>query len=222
MDAVFAPLTDIDKQDKGIVNGVYIPPVIMEREWKDALRKIRSLNGIKYALVGNLSHITLIKDTNLIPIADIRMNITNRYSKELLASLGISRSILSAELTLPMIRDIGGGAVTLGRIPLMLTERCFIKESFGCSECGKARLSDRVGAKFPMMREYGHRNLIMNSAPTYMGDRKDQIKRSSVQIEHFIFSSERPSEIERMIALYKNGAPFSGAHRRIGKRDNKN
>ena len=85
-----------------------------------------------------------------------------------------------------MARDIGGGEIVYGKIPLMITERCFIKENFGCEKCNKAALEDRTGAKFPLMREYGHRNILLNSRPTYMGDKKKELKAHGILHEHFI------------------------------------
>ena len=115
---------------------------------KEARERVRAAldaaikHGAKYALVGNLGHIPLIEGTGLTPIGDFRLNITNRGAREAYAKLGIEDTLLSAELTLPMARDVGGGAIVYGRIPLMLTERCFMKENFGCDKCGKCSLTD--------------------------------------------------------------------------------
>ena len=96
-----------------------------------------------------------------------------------------------------------------------------MKDNFGCDKCGKAALVDRMGQKFPMLREWKHRNVIMNSQPTYMGDKKGELRAASLDGHHFIFSSESAGEIARMLSAYKKGAPPSGAHRRLGKRETK-
>ncbi len=221
IDIVFLPLFEL--LNTGAVPsgvGAYLPPVIMESEWGSvygALSLAREA-GLRYCLAGNISHATLARECGVTPIGDFRLNIANGEAKRAYASLGITRPVLSAELTLPMARDIGGGVITLGRIPLMLTERCFIKENYGCDACGKACLTDRKGQRFPLLREWQHRNLIMNSQPTYMGDKRDELLRAHIGHEHFIFSSESVGEIEALLGAYKSGTPWDKPHRRIGKR----
>ena len=219
IDIIFLPLSELLSGDCPEANGVYLPPIITESEWDGVKLKLASLSeSVRYALVSNISHFELIESTPLIPVADARLNITNRHTRALYRSLGADTAILSAELTLAQIRDIGGGAITLGRIPLMLTERCFIKENFGCDKCGKASLRDRRGMEFPIMREAEHRNIIFNSAPTYMGDKRAELKEYRVFHEHFIFSCESASECEALLSAYKKGAPINGAPRRLGRR----
>ena len=223
IDAAFLPLAEyaeLDEDIRGAAKGVYIPPVIMEREWHEVrqmLARARS-QGAKYALIGNVSHLTLADEYGFLPVADFRMNISNSYTAALLSDMGVSDAVLSPELTLPMARDIGGALITLGRVPLMLTERCFMKENFGCERCSRVSLCDRKGAKFPMMREWKHRNIIFNSLHTYMGDKRGELSSFGIKREHFIFSSENAGEAAELLRAYKSGQSLPCAHRRIGKR----
>ena len=117
---------------------------------------------------------------------------------------------------MPQLRDIGwGNAIVYGRIPLMLTERCFMKENFGCERCGNAALTDRRAVKFPMLREYPHRNLICNSLPTYMGDKRAALDAIAPIGEHFIFTIETEKEATRVLQAYRAGSPLAGEVRRI-------
>lgn len=201
--------------------GAYIPPVICESEMGEVEKRLEKMAalGVKNVLVSNIGAVLLAQKFGLTPIGDFRLNITNKYSKNEYRRLGVKQSVLSPELTLPMARDIGGGLIVYGRIPLMITERCFIFENFGCDECGKAVLIDRRGERFPMLREYKHRNLILNSAFTYMGDRKDMLTKNRINASHFIFTTESAEEIISSLFAYKKGLPLSGSVRRIGKRE---
>jgi len=216
-DAVFLPLMT-EKYTK-MTNGVYIPPVIHEAELSEVREKLGKAGtlGIKYALVGNISHVSLAKEAGLVPIGDFRLNVTNSYAKAGYTALGIERIILSPEISLAMARDIGGGEIVMGKIPLMLTERCFIKENFSCDKCGKTALSDRTGAKFSIIREWKHRNIIFNSIPTYMGDKKSELARAGLNHSHFIFSDESSARVIELIEAYETGASITSA-RRIGSR----
>ena len=219
-DAIFVPLTEYGKfSDKA--SGVYIPPVIMEHE----LGGVRELlaaaknDGAVYALVGNPSHVTLAAEVGLTPVGDFRLNVTNESSLSVWSGKEVPDVMLSPELTSKQARRLGGRAIVYGRLPLMLTERCFMKENFGCDKCGKCSLTDRKGIKFPMMREFGHRNLIFNSAFTYMGDRMEELG-GAVTSHHFIFTTERADEIRSVVRAFKEKRPFplDGQFRRMGKR----
>ena len=197
--------------------GVSLPPVIMERETEEvqALLCAAAERGARWGLVSNLSHFSLCRRAGLIPIGDFRMNACNPYTAEVLRTLGAERSLCSLELTAPRAKGVGG-VLAYGRAPLMLTERCFVKENAGCAACGSYRFKDRRGAEFPVMREYLHRNLIFNSLPTYMGDKKGELARCSLRHLHFIFSDESARDIRAILAAFREGAALPSAVRRIG------
>ena len=221
-DVIFVPLMEYHNLGEW-ANGVYLPPIVTdsERERVRAALTAAVKCGAKYALVGNIGHLPLLSGLDITPIGDFRLNITNRQARVAYAELGIRESLLSAELTLPMARDVGGGAIVYGRIPLMLTERCFMKENFGCENCSECALTDRRGAKFPMMREFEHRNLILNSHLTYMGDKGTDLASAGILHRHAIFSAESPGELDAAISAISHGMHLSGATavRRMGKRD---
>ena len=216
-DVIFAPL--MSEKYTEMTNGVYIPPVIHESELDTVLVKLKdaSAKGIKYALIGNLSHIAMVKEAGLLPVGDFRLNVTNSYSRSSLFDLGLERVILSPEISLAMARDIGGGEIVLGKIPLMLTERCFMKENFSCDKCSCVTFSDRTGARFPIIREWQHRNIILNPVPTYMGDKASELSRANIMHRHFLFTNESASEAAKLIEAYFKGSPLREA-RRIGSR----
>ena len=158
-----------------------------------------------------------------IPVADFRMNITNSHTEAALFELGVAYAVLSAELDLPKARDIGGGIVAYGRIPLMITERCFVEENFSCKECGKARLCDRRGKEFPVLREHDHRTLILNSEITYMADRARELSSAGLK-EHFIFTVETADEVGKVLRAFSRGDAIqtvfpSQKPRRLGMRE---
>ncbi len=219
-DAIFVPLSSYPTSLQN-ANGVYLPPVIMEDEISGVRQQIAAAkdNGCVYALIGNPSHLALAKECGLLPIGDFRLNVMNSLSYAEWQRLGVYDVMTSPELTSRQARSIGGRAIVYGRIPLMITERCFMKENFGCDKCGKCQLVDRKGIKFPMMRELPHRNIIFNSAYTYMADKTDEIK--GIDAYHFVFSTERSDEVRTVVDSFKAHRPFpfkNAQFRRMGKR----
>ena len=233
--------------------GILMPPVIFDREAdtvKDSLTATLQ-SGIRHILVGNIGHLPLIRkavtacqlDGQVTLHGDLRLNTANTPAAARLLGLGLSDLILSPELTIPRMRDISAAlsdyghitataAVVYGRLPLMLLEKCAIREIYRhkkpddvCREiCGRnaAVLKDRMGKTFPVLREdsprgTGHRNLVYNSLPTGMSDRMDEILRAHLAGHHFIFTVETAREVDRVIAAYREGKPLGGEVRRMVK-----
>ena len=202
-------------------NGVVIPPVIFDREKEQikALLQKAKATGATHALVGNIGHLALAIEAGLIPHADFRLNVTNQGTLDTVLTLGFVDALLSPELSLPQIRDIHGArdAIVYGRIPLMLLEKCAGQEAGTCDKCDKGlnALVDRRREKFPVLRLPPHRNILLNSRPTGMSDRRADLARAGVTAGHYIFTIEAPTEVDRVIDAYKNGTPLQGAMRRI-------
>ena len=202
-------------------DGVILPPVIFDSEQdavRDALRTaVRA--GARHALVGNLGHLHLATEAGLIPHADFRFNITNTETLDLVLALGCEDALLSPELTLPQIRDMRGAldVIVYGRVPLMLLEKCAGREVGDCTACaeGKNCLTDRRGERFPILRLPPHRNILCNSRPTWMADRRSELARAGITAGHFLFTIESAAEVDRVITAYQNGTPPKGATRRI-------
>ena len=201
---VFLPLWRFDKTGNP-PRGVWLPPVVFdgeEPEIRQHLEAARRL-GATHALVGNPAQIRLARAAGLIPVGDFRLNILNPTAAAYYARHGVVSTVLSPELTLAGMRDIGGQTFAYGRVPLMLTERCYMKPIGGCDACGKKPLVDRRGVAFPVLRLPPHRNMIVNSVPTYLGDRREQIPPGVG--EHFLFTSETPAECREVLAHYLAG-----------------
>ena len=202
-------------------DGIILPPVIFERDLKVVQQMLldAAQMGVRYALVGNLGHIDIVKEAGLVPVGDFRFNVTNCETVCVLEQMGIDSLILSPELTLPQARDVEGDTslIVYGRIPLMTVEKCVIKEIANCDTCAQnaAVLTDRRGVSFPVLREWEHRNIIYNSLPTSMSDRQDQLTKAGITNQHFIFSTETPDEVDEVINLWEKGAALPYAVRRI-------
>ncbi len=202
-------------------NGVILPPVIFDSAWEsvELMLKNAAQNGAKYAMVGNVGHLELVRKTDLVPVGDFRFNVTNTESAARLESLGIFEYILSPELTLPQMRDLGGNceAIVYGRLPMMTLEKCAISEIADCKTCAtdSVVLRDRKGMEFPILREWEHRNTVYNSLPTSMSDRQSELDRADLIARHFLFTVESTAEVDRVITAHKKQTALSETVRRI-------
>ena len=222
-DIVLLPLGRFEDKADGFV----MPPVVFDSE-KDrviGLIKKAAEGGAKYAVVTNLGQIEMLKAyaPDVLLIADFRFNAGNAQTVRFFEDKGFDSVVLSTELTLPQIRDIKGAkaAVVYGRIPLMTLEKCVIKELYGdkrgCEVCsrGEAEMKDRRGFVFPVVREFPHRNIVLNSLPTQMSDREQELTSAGVTDRHFLFTTESASEVDRVIEEHKDHRAPMGRVRRI-------
>ena len=218
-DLIYLPLERYD----GSVDGVILPPVIFdsEREQVGQMLLAAKEKGARHALVGNVGHLDMVLALGLVPHGDFRLNATNNASVAMTERLGFSDILLSPELTLPQIRDIGGAKslIVYGRLPLMILEKCVGRELGDCRLCdeGKTELVDRRGARFPVLRAFAHRSLICNSLPTCMSDMQDRLSELGTCGEHFIFTVETADECRRVIEAFEKKIPLSVPVRRIGR-----
>ena len=212
---LFLPLCEYNESTQA--NGVIIPPLVYECEWqkmREQLQQARAL-GCEWAMCTNISHLPLARELGFRIMADFRLNVTNPVSARVLCELGAEDVLLSAELKCAALRDIDSrkSVIIYGRIPLMLCEKCVVRECGACSECREGRpyyLVDRTGARFPIFRERPHRSVIYNSAITYMADRKKDLAAIGRFSPHYIFSDETPETVGRVLDAYREGTEFSG------------
>ncbi len=186
-------------------DGVALPPVIFDDKWDDTRRLLeRAANkGAKHLMIGNIGHLALAKEFDLVPHGSHRFNTFNTFTGEFWSrEASLESLILSCELILPQIRDITlpegvrKGAVVYGRLPLMLLER----------PLGKTALRDNRGATFPVLREEG-RDLLLNSVPIYMADQPDRLDAAGVEERHFLFTTENRGEVMRILYAYAHKLP---------------
>jgi hypothetical protein len=76
-------------------------------------------------------------------------------------------------------------------------------------------MKDRRGFVFPVIREIPHRNIVLNSLPTQMSDREQELLQAGISDRHFIFTIESSEEIDRVIVEHMEHLPPSGKVRRI-------
>lgn len=165
--------------------------------------------------------------------ASYRLNVFNSATAAELCEMGALSVTLSPELTVPQMRDIAAECekrvIVYGRLPLMTMFRCAISDggkncklggsgfAGGRSESAcKSSIKDRRGVEFPILSLPDCTNVIYNSVPLYMADKKNDLMRTGADAWHFIFSDESPEEVDRIIECYEKELPPTGQITRIG------
>ncbi len=178
--------------------------------------------GIDTVFCGNLSAVMLAKELGFNVIGNWGLNVNNSESISLLKQIGVDSTMLSAEISLKEIKilsaEIPVGIFAYGRLPLMLTRNCPIKNGKPCAECDKKGvLVDRKGIKFPVMCRAGYSEML-NAAPLYMGDRLGEIP--NVDYLLLYFTNETQNEISAIVDMYNRGdKPIGDYTRNLYYRD---
>ena len=187
--------------ENGAVPVAVLPRVITDNDVKgvyDALVRLFD-KGVNEALVGNLGHAMLARKAGMKLRGDFGLNVFNSLTLETVAQAGFISATASFELRLAQIKDLAKTVNTeiicYGRLPLMVSDQCVIRHSAGRCACQTpGELSDRMGSVFPVMREYGCRNVIYNAHKLYLADKKQDMYSAGLWGLRMLFTTESARE----------------------------
>ncbi len=195
----------LDKfKDKKYDNmGVSLPVIIKDTEKDNVLKMLLNAKnkGILKVLCHTPGQIDMIKNLGLTPYASYSFNAYNSLDILSLKQLGAKELTVSFELSLNKIKalkkSIPLNLIAYGRMPVMITENCIIKNAKECIDFnGFYNLKDKTGASFPVMCYYPHKNIILNSVPINLSDKTDEIKDAGISgLDMFFTDEENPCEI---------------------------
>ncbi len=204
IELVSLPLSEISKLDTISPKlSAYMPRFDFDEKATAELLSKLCDRGLKHITATNLSHIYTARGYDVTMHADFGLNVTNSYSAEALAELGVSDIVASFELTAKQLCAISSpipmGAIVFGRLPSMLTVNCPVKQAVGCKNC-TGRLTDRTGRSFEICchKDYVE---VLNCEPLYLADKLSDF--SSLKFITLKFHKEKPSEISDILRSYR-------------------
>ena len=188
-----------------------------ERDKLRALLREAARLGVGEALCGTIGHIALLrslKGEDFLLRGDYGLNLFNSRTAAWLSAQGLRSVTASFEMTLPQLRDLSKPVPTeilaYGRLPLMLTENCVIRNRTGACACDiSTRLYDRKGEGFPVLRETGScRSEIFNSKKLYLLDKLPQLAGLGLWALRLSFTTENPAEVDAVLRGMAAGGAF--------------
>ena len=206
---IFIPIWCDDEDFIDNRAGVEIPRGLFgkEQDLKKRLERLKKI-GVKKALCSNLGAYKTAEDMGFEVYGDFGLNIFNSESAKMFNS-----PIISFEATLDQVAKINAnekGVIAYGRLPLMLTRNCPIKNHLGCARC-TGKLTDRKGFEFPVVCSNYPCVEILNSLPLFMGDRQDEI---NADFLHFYFTDETQKQVEQIIKLFETKSQMNEKYTR--------
>ena len=187
--------------DNGAKPVAVLPRVITDDQMttvSETLERLFDL-GVNEALVGNIGHILPARRAGMKIRADFGMNAFNSYTLGVLQDAGCLSATASFELRLSQIKalqkPLNTEMIIYGRLPLMVSDQCVIRHSAGRCGCQTpGQLSDRTGNVFPVVKEFGCRNVIYNAHKLYMADKKDELYGAGLWGLRMLFTTESSRE----------------------------
>lgn len=234
-DRIYVPVWEFEKiTDDTVRQKIFpvLPPLTYDSEEGEIAEKLQKLCG-KEILVHGFGQALLARKSGLIPHGSMRFNILNSAASDVIGEY-VESVCISPEVPTGLLKDINipSSVIVYGKIPLMHTQRCMLSDGGkGCpfgggggrkerdalkapSEKGGIRcdgrlclgkMKDRTGSAFPVIGQPDCTNVIFNSVPIYMADRKDFLSSLSADRLHFMFADETRDACEKVITAYREG-----------------
>ena len=183
--------------EQGTIPVAVLPRVIADNEAAAVYDMLSRMfdQGVNEALVGNLGHAMLAKKAGMKLRGDFGLNTFNALSMEVIRQAGFISATASFELRLSQIRDmikpLDTELIIYGRIPLMVSDQCIIRHSAGRCNCQTpGQMADRMGSVFPVVKEFGCRNVIYNAHKLYLADKAEDVYAAGAWGLRMMFTTE--------------------------------
>lgn len=214
----YVPLNIINDNPKAVEaikekTVIVLPAIIHENEYEKIVQVvIRLVNSGFYGVMAtNIALVHRFKDYRV--IGSFRLNIFNSEALAFYKDAGVEAAELSPELSLKQIEKIKKSVpvqtMVYGRLPLMVTENCIVKNGSSCPCSKKNTITDRMGMVFPVINDGAScRSVVLNCKKTFMGFDTEKIKRAGASLLRIYFSDETPEECKMICDSFLNGSGY--------------
>ena len=169
--------------------------------------------GVTHAVVENAGVLKLAREARFTLHGGHGLNILNSVALAEYERLGLADATASFEISMARFSALSGslprGLIAAGRLPLMRCRACPIQGQNGCSGCGgQGELTDRFGAKFPVVCTGRRYVSVLNPVPLWLADKEVR----GADFVTLYFTTETPARCRELYDMYARGEPLSGEH----------
>ena len=196
--------------ERGVPVAAVLPRICFDRELDSLREKLQTGReiGVEEAYIGNLGMVDVAKELGFRLRGDFGLQVFNSQGIREYKRLGFQSLTASFELKLAQIRDLNKAVdlemIAYGRLPLMITENCAIKNQSGRCVCSNVnQLTDRKGVRFPVERAFGCRNELFNANKVFLADKAADYKRAGLRAVRLLFTTENGVECSQVLETYR-------------------
>ena len=189
---------------------------VLPRVWRDGdeagFRKIlETTPALSAVSIGNAGNMAIVEGLPLERRGDFGLNVFNSRAVAFWQEQGLDSVTVSFELRHQQVRELRKylpcEGIVYGRLPLMVTENCMIGNAGNCHGdkrlCqGENTLTDRTGARFPLLGQYGCRCEIENSRTLFLAD-KPEWRDCGLTYARLRFTTESPAQCDAVLRRYQ-------------------
>ena len=195
---------------RGTQVAAVLPAVVSEAEGpvlKELLATLKA-RGVTQVLAGDMGLLTAARREGMDVRGDFALNVTNSWTLDRLGQAGFLSVTASCELTARQIAALAKTAPTemivYGRIPVMITDHCLIRNSAGrCSCSTPTSMSDAFGGVYPVEKEFGCRNTVFDARKIFLADYPETYTGVGLWGLRLLFTTESPRECVLVTERYK-------------------
>ena len=215
--AVYVPVEELERLDAGLDWGetelcAVLPRIFRTADEKPLRQLLEQHPEASAVAIGNLGHLPIVRGLERTLRGDFGLNIFNSRALLFWQGQGLASATVSFELRWQQVRDLRKylpcEAIIYGRLPLMVTENCVTRCSVGCTHGAGSVLTDRTGARFPVLCGYGCRCEIQNSKTLFLAD-KPEMRRCGLTYGRLRFTTETPEQCVQVLQRYQNGGDWT-------------
>jgi U32 family peptidase len=202
--------------DNGAEIVAALPAVLFGEKEEESLRALLGKAyelGIRTVSAGNLGLAMMAGQEGFRIRGDLDLAVMNGYTLSSLAAAGFRSAMLSPELTLGDVRampkPMDTELVVYGRLPVMVTQTCLLKESAGrCSCTTPGQMADTHGGVWPVTKHFGCRNTVWASRKLWLGDVTNEWIDLGLWAVRMCFSTESARECLEVANSYIQGTHY--------------
>ena len=177
---------------------------IFEAGWDGVL--VRNLESYQFLLDHEYSG-KIMTDANLYQM--------NRQARAFWEEKGITEYTLPVELNeqeIKKLKPYQGELIVYGYLPMMISAGCIRKTTAKCShQPGYTMITDKFQNTFAVRNECDYcYNVTYNSAPLYLADRLDEVRRTGVRKLRLSFTRESGAQVKKVLNAYREGEASGG------------
>ncbi|MGI5971809.1 MAG: DUF3656 domain-containing U32 family peptidase [Oscillospiraceae bacterium] len=171
--------------------------------------------GVRQALISNVGHIELANYCGFEVIrADWGLHARNSGDLRELKQMGFKSAAVSFDLSARQIRELSKSIdcemLVYGRVPLMVTDICIIKNRAGgrCACDSPAHVTDGEAGVYPVLRTEGCRNTVFSAAKLFLGNRVASYQKLGLWAARLSFTTENARECVQTLERYTRGSNY--------------
>lgn len=178
-----------------------LPQIIHDSQMPELVGDLRRARaaGVTQVLASSLGHIAIARKAQMDVRGDYGLNLYNSHAMSLAEKARLLSVTASFELKMSQInllsKPIDTEIIAYGRLPVMVTEICLIKNSAGRCVCNSRQsMSDNRGGIMPVMREPVCRNALYGSRKVFLADKLAEMDKAEIWGARLLFTTESARE----------------------------